>query len=124
MDKIRTESFLQLHAWNISHQEAIALQKELSQKIITSDCLEKVSFIAGVDAAFTAKNRIHAALVIMTYPALEIVEMHCHEEDVTMPYIPGLLSFREIPALLQVFKKVKQKPDLIFVDGMGIAHLR
>jgi deoxyribonuclease V len=113
-----------LHDWNLTPQEAIALQKELALQIITDDCLQSVSYIAGADVALEGINKMHAAVVIMSYPDLKIVEMRCHEQELKMPYIPGLLSFREMPALLGAFKKVQQKPDLILVDGMGIAHPR
>lgn len=114
-----------LHAWNVTPQEAIALQKQLASQIITQDCLsDTISYIAGADVALEGATMIHAAVVIMTYPELRIIETQCHQQELTMQYIPGLLSFREIPVLLEAFKKVQQKPDLIMVDGMGIAHQR
>lgn len=65
-----------------------------------------------------------AAVVLLSYPELEIVERHVYEEPVRMPYIPGLLSFREIPCILGAFAQLKQQPDLVMVDGQGIAHPR
>ena len=65
-----------------------------------------------------------AAVVLLSYPALEIVEQHVYEEPVRMPYIPGLLSFREIPCILGAFDQLKRQPDLVMVDGQGIAHPR
>jgi len=112
-----------LHSWNLTPQEAIVIQKQLAPSIITENSFDTISYIAGVDAALSGNN-IHAAVVIMTYPDLCIVEMRCHQQEISMPYIPGLLSFREIPALLGVFEKIQQKPDLMLVDGMGIAHPR
>lgn len=114
-----------LHSWNLTPQEAIKLQRELAQKIIREDKLATVRYIAGADMAIKVKtNKGHAVVVVYTYPALELVEYQCHEELLSMPYMPGLLSFREIPVMLGAFDKLHQKPDLIFVDGMGIAHPR
>lgn len=114
-----------LHSWNLTPQEAIELQRELAKKIIPEDKLITVRYVAGIDMAIDVKtNKGRAAVVVYTYPALALVEYQRHEEPLSMPYIPGLLSFREIPVMLGAFDKLQHKPDLILVDGMGIAHPR
>lgn len=114
-----------LHAWNLTAEEAIALQHELAQRIIHVDQLENVEYIAGVDMAINENNGLaRAAVVLLSYPQLEIVERHIYEEPLRMPYIPGLLSFREAPAVLGAFRQLKQRPQLVMVDGVGIAHPR
>jgi deoxyribonuclease V len=115
-----------LHSWDLSVPEAIALQKELAQRIITVDSFnEPINYIAGVDMAINnTTNTARAAVVLFSYPDLVMLESHTHEEPLCMPYIPGLLSFREIPCILKAFEKLQQKPDLVMVDGMGIAHPR
>lgn len=114
-----------LHEWNLNPTEAIALQQELAQRIILEDRLQDVHFVAGVDMALSKDQELaHAAVVLLTYPALELVEQHIYEEPIRMPYVPGLLSFREAPAVLGAFRKLRQRPDLVMVDGMGIAHPR
>jgi deoxyribonuclease V len=114
-----------LHEWNLTHQEAIALQLELAKRIIREDRLGDVHYIAGVDMAINEENGMaHAAVVLLTYPDLEIKEKHTYEEPIRMPYIPGLLSFREAPCVLGAFQKLRQRPDLVMADGMGIAHPR
>ena len=65
-----------------------------------------------------------AAVVLLSYPDMEILERHVYEEPVRMPYIPGLLSFREVPCILGAFAHLHQQPDLVMVDGQGIAHPR
>jgi len=65
-----------------------------------------------------------AAVVLLSYPAMEVIERHVYEEPVRMPYIPGLLSFREIPCILGAFALLNQQPELVMVDGQGIAHPR
>jgi deoxyribonuclease V len=114
-----------LHAWIVQPDAAIALQRELAQRIIREDRLGEVSRIAGVDMAINEENGMaRAAVVLLSYPELEILERHVYEEPVRMPYIPGLLSFREIPCILGAFAQLKQQPDLVMVDGQGIAHPR
>ncbi len=114
-----------LHDWNLSPEQAIALQHELAQKIITEDQIGTVRFVAGVDMAINEANETaRAAVVLLSYPDMEIVEKHVYEEPIRMPYVPGLLSFREAPPVLGAFHQLKQRPDLIMVDGQGIAHPR
>src|SRR5215831_9892901 len=114
-----------LHEWNLKQDEAIALQRELAKRVVREDRLDEVHHIAGVDMAINEENGMaRAAVVLLTYPALEAVERHVHEEPVRMPYIPGLLSFRETPCILGAFALLKQRPELVMVDGQGIAHPR
>ncbi len=114
-----------LHDWNLKPDAAIALQRQLAQRIIREDQLGEVHHIAGVDMAINEENGMaRAAVVLLSYPALEIQERHIYEEPVRMPYIPGLLSFREAPCVLGAFARLLQQPDLVMVDGQGIAHPR
>lgn len=114
-----------LHPWNLTPAEAITLQRELADRVERDDRLSAVRFIAGIDIStnrFTNLGR--AAVVILSYPALEEIEVARHEETLRMPYVPGLLSFREIPVILGALAWIKQTPDLLLVDGQGIAHPR
>ena len=114
-----------LHEWNIKQDEAISLQRELAKRVVREDRLDEVRHIAGVDMAINEESDMaRAAVVMLSYPALEIEERHVYEEPVRMPYIPGLLSFRELPCILGAFDLLKQQPQLVMVDGQGIAHPR
>nr|BBH94649.1 endonuclease V [Thermogemmatispora argillosa] len=115
-----------LHQWNLQPEQAIALQKELASRVIREDRLpSKVQHIAGVDLAINENNGLaRAAVVLLAYPSLQLEEQHVYEEPVRMEYIPGLLSFRELPCVLGALNLLQQEPDLIMVDGQGIAHPR
>jgi deoxyribonuclease V len=114
-----------LHEWNLSPEEAIALQRELAKRIIREDRLGEVRHVAGVDMAINENNGMaRAAVVLLSYPSLKIIEQHIYEEPVRMPYVPGLLSFREAPCVLGAFSQLRQRADLVMVDGVGIAHPR
>ncbi|MEO8970053.1 MAG: deoxyribonuclease V [Ktedonobacteraceae bacterium] len=121
-----------LHEWNLQPEAAIALQRTLASRVIRTDAFTEqageageVRRIAGVDMAINENNGMaRAAVVLLTYPELEIIERHVYEEPIRMPYIPGLLSFREIPCILGAFALLKEQPQLIMVDGQGIAHPR
>lgn len=114
-----------LHEWNLKPVEAIALQKELAQRIVLVDQPGDVRAIAGVDMAINENSGMaRAAVVLLSFPALEILEQHVYEEPLRMEYIPGLLSFRELPCVLGAFARLKRSPDLVMVDGQGIAHPR
>ena len=102
------------HPWNLSPQEAIKLQKE---------DFSEVKRIAGADISFSQKtSRAYAAVIIFSFPELKIVEEEYTIGNLSFPYIPGLLTFREGPLLIEVFKKIKIEPDVIIFDGQGIAH--
>ncbi|MCB8887793.1 deoxyribonuclease V [Vreelandella malpeensis] len=119
-----------LHEWNLEPAEAIALQKRLATRLELADRIDEVAYIAGVDIGFEEAGEItRAAVVLLEWneikaPTLEVVEQVIHREPTRMPYVPGLLSFREIPAALGAFAKLSQTPQLVMVDGQGIAHPR
>ena len=114
-----------LHEWNLKQDEAKVLQRELAKQVIREDALDEVRHIAGVDMAINEiSGMARAAVVLLSYPTLEVVEQHVYEEPLRMPYIPGLLSFRELPCILGAFNALKQQPELVMVDGQGIAHPR
>ncbi|QPI65022.1 deoxyribonuclease V [Vreelandella venusta] len=119
-----------LHDWNLAPKEAVALQKVLAKRLETTDRIDSVHHIAGVDIGFEADGEItRAAIVVLKWQPdtpqhLTMVEQVVHREPTRMPYIPGLLSFREIPAALEAFAKLAITPELVMVDGQGIAHPR
>lgn len=101
-------------------------QQRASEVILEDDCIdEQVRFIAGADVGFEQQGEVtRAAIAILRYPSLELVEYQIARVETSLPYIPGLLSFREYPALLAAWAQLQQRPDLVFVDGQGIAHPR
>ncbi|WP_312385426.1 deoxyribonuclease V [Atlantibacter subterraneus] len=102
-------------------------QRELASQVIREDRLlqDPPRLIAGADVGFEQGGEVtRAAMVLLKYPSLELVEYQVARIATTMPYIPGFLSFREYPALLKAWEMLSQKPDLLFVDGHGISHPR
>jgi deoxyribonuclease V len=113
------------HAWNLSGEEARAKQRELAGEIVLEDRFDEIRFVAGVDMAINENNGMaRAAVVLFSFPDLVVLEKHVYEEPLRMDYIPGLLSFREMPSLLGALAQLKQQPDLVMADGQGIAHPR
>ena len=104
--------------------EAAGLQRRLSEFVRSEWDGRGVHFIAGVDVHFPFKNTARAAIVVAAWPGLEVVETSCAEFPCSMPYIPGLLSFREIPPVLEALRALAARPDLILCDGHGLAHPR
>jgi len=113
------------HAWNLTPKEAIALQKELREEIRLIPLEHEPTLIGGCDVSMNrfAKEGF-AGFVTLTYPGMELIDHAAVKDTIPMPYIPGLLSFREIPMLMKAWEKLKQKPDVLVVDGIGIAHPR
>jgi deoxyribonuclease V len=101
------------------------LQIELAKQISRVNGLFHPHFIAGSDiSAPDSRGIARAVVVVLEYPKLKIVETQIVEDKLTFPYVPGLLSFRELPLIVSAFEKLSTKPDLLLVDGQGIAHPR
>ncbi len=114
-----------LHDWPATEAEAVALQHALAGRVNTSTPLGTVELIAGCDIAYhLTEPRLFACVVVLKANDLSVVEEVSVTREVTFPYIPGLLSFREIPALLAAFAELRQAPDAVMLDGQGIAHPR
>ncbi len=113
------------HDWNLSAKDAIALQRKLSNKVSLHDYPLKIRYVAGVDVAFPNNGRTtQAAVCVFSAETNELVEQKIALRVTHYPYIPGLLSFREIPAILDALEKLNTQPDLYLCDGQGIAHPR
>lgn len=113
-----------LHDWNVSVEQAVKIQRDLAKEIQKHDNIEEPRLIAGVDVSVNALSIATAAAVILDYPELTIREKVVVEGKVSFPYIPGLLSFRELPLTIKACEKLKAQPDMVLVDGQGIAHPR
>ncbi len=114
-----------LHSWGLSPAEAIALQKKLSTLLKIEDDFGEIRYLAGADISLNPKREEgYAGFVVFEFPSLKEIERVSHQGPLLMPYVPGLLSFREGPILAEAFQKLKTKPDLIVFDGHGIAHPR
>ena len=105
--------------------EAKLIQEKLRHRVITQDELGTVQYVAGVDVGFKNNYQItQAAIAVLSFPSLELVESAIAQIPTTFPYVPGFLSFREIPAIIEALKKIQTTPDLILCDGQGLAHPR
>lgn len=114
-----------MHGWDLTPQQAIALQQELRLKVVTRDRFGPVCTIAGVDVGFEEQGTVtRAAVAVLTFPDLKLISSAVARQPTRLPYIPGLLSFREVPAILEALQSLPQAPDLLFCDGQGYAHPR
>lgn len=115
----------ELHSWDLTPKEAMAVQAELAAQVVREDELGTVKRVAGADAGFEDGGRTtRAAVAVLRFPGLEEEESAVVREPTRFPYVPGLLSFREAPALLEALGRISTAPDLILCDGQGIAHPR
>jgi deoxyribonuclease V len=116
----------QQHTWPGTVSEAKIIQESLRHQVIPSDQLQQpVKYVAGVDMGFESNGTIsRAAVAVLSFPDLQVVETALAYRPTSFPYIPGFLSFREIPAVLDALEKIQITPDIILCDGQGIAHPR
>jgi deoxyribonuclease V len=114
-----------LHPWKVSVEEAIRIQETLKRRIILKKTFSKVETIGGGDVAYSkSDNLLFGAIVVLSFPDMEILGTATCDGKILFPYIPTLLSFREGPILIKTFQKLKIKPDVMVYDGQGIAHPR
>ena len=113
------------HRWDVSTAQARAIQERLRDAVVAHDDLGPVRHVGGVDIGFEEAGTItRAAAVTLVLPSLETVATSIAREPVRFPYVPGLLSFREVPAALAALAGLSTRPDVVLCDGQGIAHPR
>ncbi len=113
------------HSWNLTPGAAIALQQRLRSKVIRTGRPQPLRHVAGTDVGFERGGRVtRAAVAVLSFPDLELVDYAVARQPTRFPYVPGLLSFREIPALLAALEQLRKAPEIILCDGQGIAHPR
>lgn len=111
--------------FDLAPKAAVALQRKLAAAVEKEDRLDGPRTVAGADVAFPGGGRrTRAALVVLEYPSLQPVDEVVVEQPTAFPYVPGLLSFREVPALLAALERLERRPDVILCDGHGLAHPR
>ena len=114
-----------LHPWKVSPAEAIQIQEKLRKKLRLRPPRTRLKTVAAADVAYgPGDDMTYAAFLLYTYPDLTLLESASAKGRTSFPYIPGLLTFREAPVLLKAYSKLKARPDLILIDGQGIAHPR
>ncbi len=111
------------HRWDLPVEEAQEFQRQLASKVIKERTFGEIRLVAGVDVGFKGDEAI-AGVVVLEYPDMREVEKVSARKKVVFPYIPGLLAFREGPPIIEALEKLRSEPDLIIVDGQGIAHPR
>jgi deoxyribonuclease V len=117
--------FRRLHDWDLTETEAVALQRELASQVDVTPPLRRCELIAGADVSYNRfSDVIYAGVVVWQKSDGAVIERQSAVTETHFPYVPGLLSFREAPALLQAFAKVESEPDVVMLDGQGIAHMR
>jgi len=113
------------HPWNVTYREAISIQEKLRRNISLINSIRKVRSVAGADVSYSRRGGEGiAAMVVFSYPDLDLMDEAFARGEVSFPYIPGLLSFREAPLLIEAFQRLQCIPDVVLYDGQGIAHPR
>src|SRR5919199_5954284 len=118
-------TYEQLHEWSLTPREAVELQKRLREQVKLQPLKKKIETIAGADISFNKFDPVvYAGIVVLRLPRLEVVEESGVVSETKFPYVPGLLSFRETPSVLEAWAKLKTEPDALMLDGQGYAHPR
>jgi deoxyribonuclease V len=113
------------HSWKLTPSAAIALQHRLRSRVIRLGMPRRIRHVAGVDVGFERGGGVtRAAVAVLAFPGLELIDHATARLPTRFPYVPGLLSFREIPALLAALEQLELAPDVILCDGHGLAHPR
>lgn len=114
-----------LHPWDVTPREAVIIQERLRGLVVREDCFSPPRRVAGIDVGFEEMGQVsRAAVVVLAFPSLTLLDQAIARRPTPFPYVPGLLSFREIPVVLDALERLCQQPDLLLCDGQGTAHPR
>ncbi|MFW6108111.1 MAG: endonuclease V, partial [bacterium] len=114
-----------LHDWPDDYRSAVELQERLRDRIELRPLPGGIRLVAGADVSYArGSDLMHAGVVVLRLPGFEVIEQQATSRRVPFPYIPGLLSFRELPPLLETMRKLETRPDAVIADGQGLAHMR
>ena len=109
----------------LSPTEAVAIQNDLRSQILLKPLEKPVTLVAGSDISFNKYSEtVYAGIVVMKFPSLQVIETVSVVDVAKFPYVPGLLAFREVPALVKCWEQLQNKPDVLVLDGHGISHPR
>src|SRR5919107_3603692 len=118
-------SYEKLHEWDVTPREAVELQKSLRERVRVVPLKKRIETVAGADISFNKFDPVvYAGIVVLRLPSLEVVEEVGVVSETQFPYVPGLLSFRETPSVLEAWARLKTEPDAVMFDGQGLAHPR
>jgi deoxyribonuclease V len=113
------------HPWDVTPVEARAIQNDLRAYVVRENDLNSIEHVAGIDVGFEeAGTVIRAAVVVLSFPSLKLKDQAIARRQTGFPYVPGLLSFREVPTVLDALMQLNVQPDLLLCDGQGVAHPR
>lgn len=114
-----------LHSWQVTTAQAREIQRELAGQVSTINQVGSPRLIAGADISSPGRGAVATGtVVVLSFPELSLMETAVVERELDFPYVPGLLSFREAPLVLAACQKLATIPDLLLVDGQGLAHPR
>ncbi len=114
-----------LHLWNVTPEQALRIQENLRHRVILKKTFLKLRTIGGGDVSYQKEgNLLFAAMVVLSFPQMETLDVATAHGKISFPYLPGLLTFREGPILIKTFEKLRIRPDILIFDGQGIAHPR
>jgi deoxyribonuclease V len=114
-----------LHPWKVTPEQAIRIQENLRHRIILKSTFSQIRTIGGGDVSYQKEGDfLFGAMVVLSFPQMETLEVATAVGKISFPYLPGLLTFREGPILIRAFQKLRMRPDLLIFDGQGIAHPR
>lgn len=114
-----------LHRWDVSAAEAVAIQRDLAGQVDVTVPLTDFELVAGADVSYNRfSDVLFASVLVWRRSDAKVIESHAAVRETHFPYVPGLLSFREAPALLDAFARLDTIPDVVMIDGQGIAHPR
>ena len=112
-----------LHAWDVSIHQAKQIQQSLARRLILEGKPKTLNLVAGADVSYSRKDqKLWAGVVVFDLTVWEVVEEQWETGEAVFPYVPGYLSFREIPVLLRAFGRIRNTPDVVLIDGQGTAH--